>query len=176
MLWLLMQQKAESRRLARVAACDPVTAIAHRQAFSGNVENVLSQSGAFILLDIDDFRRVNDRYGRDVGDLCLRALAQRLRELTRTTDVIGRLDGPSFAVHLPGAMMQHAGDIAQRLSDGLLIMIDGRPLRLTISAGVVFADGHTSLDQLIFTAERALDRAKLQGRARVEMDVTPFAA
>ncbi len=173
---MFVHQRAENRRLAQVAACDPVTAISHRQAFATKVQRVLSQSGVMILLDIDDFRRVNDRHGRDVGDLCLRALAQRIRELTRATDVIGRLDGPCFGVYLPGAMMRDATDIAQRLSDGLMVVVEGRTLRMTTSVGVVFADGGTALDRLIFAAERALDRAKLQGRARVEVDVTPFAA
>lgn len=175
-LWILALVGHEHQRLKRMTEMDPVTALANRQTFVQRMRRVQCQSGMLLLLDIDHFKSINDRRGRHGGDLCLMALAQRFREVTRDTDIVGRLDGASFAIYLPGATAEMAHDVADRLSQGILIATDSGVTRVTTSVGAVFADGQTSLDRLLLDAEWALDRAKLQGRARVVLDTLPLVA
>lgn len=176
LLWLLAAVGKDQRRLAQVHGIDPVTGLPNRDSFCRRLQPVLRQSGVLLLLDIDDFRTINDRRGRQAGDLCLMALAQQFRDLTRDTDVIGRMDGPTFAVYLPGATVEHAYRIAGRLSLGAQLMREGSVLKFTTSVGAVFADGEMPIADLLRGAEAALERAKLNGRATVVLDAFPLVA
>lgn len=164
------------RRLMQVRTRDPVTGLPNRTQFLALTTRALPQSGVLLFLDIDHFKALNDRRGRRAGDLCLMALAQRFRELTRKTDILGRLDGAVFAIYLPGAPVEVARELGDRLSQGLEILTGGGIVRVTVSAGAVLADGCTPLEQLLRDADRALERAKLQGRARMILAELPAAA
>jgi len=176
LLWVLAILGREQSRMRVLEDVDPITALSNRYCFTRQTRRVLAQSGALMLLDIDDFRSINDRRGRRVGDLCLMALSQRFRELTRASDVVGRLDGATFAVYLPGATVEQAEDIADRLSQGILVVNEGCSTYVTTSVGVVLANGRTPLDRLLKDADAALERAKLQGRAKVVVNVVQVAA
>ncbi len=174
--WILVTRAQERRRLRRVTDMDPVTALSNQRSFVSQAQSVLSQSGVLLLLDIDHFREINDRGGRRVGDLCLMALAQRFRELIRSTDIVGRFDGATFAIYLPGTTLEQAHTIADRLSRGVIVVNEEVATRATASVGLVFANGRTALDHLLRNAGGALERAKLQGRACVVSDEAPLAA
>jgi diguanylate cyclase (GGDEF)-like protein len=164
------------RRMLHVKTCDLVTGLPNRGHFLARAGRALPQSGVLLLLDIDHFKRLNDAHGHRAGDLCLMALAQRFRELTRSTDILGRLDGAVFAIYLPGAPIETARDIGGRMSEGLEVVAGDRILRVTISVGAVVSDGCTPLDHLMREADKALDRAKLQGRARMIVEEMAEAA
>lgn len=164
------------RRMLHVKTCDPVTGLPNRGHFLARTSRALPQSGVLLLLDIDHFKALNDARGHRAGDLCLMALAQRFRELTRSTDILGRLDGAVFAIYLPGAPIETARDIGGRMSEGLAVVDGNRVLQVTISVGAVVADGCTPLEQLMREADKALDRAKLQGRARMIVEEMAEAA
>lgn len=176
LLWALAHAARIERRLLHVKTCDPVTGLPNRGHFFARTSRALPQSGVLLLLDIDHFKALNDTRGHRAGDLCLMALAQRFRELTRSTDIVGRLDGAVFAIYLPGAPIEIARDIGGRMSEGLAVVDGNRVLRVTISVGAVVADGCTPLEQLMREADRALDRAKLQGRARMIVEELAEAA
>ena len=163
-------------RLKALSDLDPGTALLNRTAFVRRAQRVLPQAGAMLLVDVDDFKGINHRRGRSAGDLCLMALAQRFRELTRLSDVVGRLDGASFAIYLPGATVEQAHEIAERLCEGAIIVTPKGKLRLTTSVGAVLADGRTPLEVLLRDADLALDRAKLKGRSCVVLDDLSLAA
>lgn len=158
------------QRLMRIRTCDPVTGLPNRVDFLAKTTRVLPQSGMLLLFDIDHFKALNDTRGHRAGDLCLMAMALRFRELTRRTDILGRLDGAVFAIYLPGAPIETARTIGDRMSEGLEVIDRGQVLRVTVSVGAVVADGCTSLDRLMREADKALDRAKLQGRARMILE------
>lgn len=166
-LWALAHAARSEHMLTQLRSHDRVTGLPDRVQFLARTSRALPQSGVLLLLDIDNFKAFNDARGRRAGDLCLMALAQRLRELTRRTDILGRLDGGVFAVYLPGAPVEVARLIGDRLSPGLVLLTERGTLRVTISVGAVLADGLTPLDVLLRDADQALDRAKLQGRARM---------
>ena len=163
-------------RVRAIGASDNLTGLLNRAAFCAAVTRVVSQNGVLLALDIDHLSAINSNHGRGAGDICLMALAQRCRELTRQSDVIGRLDGAAIAIYLPGVPAEAASEIAERLKDGIQVCTRGQVLRATISVGAVVARGQPSIETLLRFAERALDRAKLEGRARVIMRGWPKAA
>lgn len=175
-LWAFSRVACLERRLFNVQNCDPTTGLPNRGHFLGRLQRALPQSGVLLLLDVDNLKAFNTFRGHDAGDLCLMALAHRFRELTRSTDILGRLDGAVFAIYLPGAPVEMARDLGARLSEGLEVVDRGQVLRVTVSVGAVVADGCTPLDHLLRNADRALDRAKLQGRARMVVEDLPEAA
>ena len=167
LLWAFARVARLEQRLFKVQNCDPTTGLSNRGHFLQRLQRALPQSGVLLLLDIDNLKAFNTFRGHRAGDLCVMALAQRVRELTCGTDIIGRLDGAVFGIYLPGAPVETARAIGDRLSAGLKVVDRGQVLRVTVSVGAVVADGCTPLDTLLRDADRALDRAKLQGRARM---------
>jgi diguanylate cyclase (GGDEF)-like protein len=134
-----------------------------------------AQPLAVILLDLDNFKRINDTHGHLAGDLVLRAIADRLKGQLRDDDLIGRFGGDEFAVLLPGTGGGEASRIAERLRasivDEPIVIGDGRRdgvrTDATISIGVAEIATGCDLTDLIAGADAALYRAKNAGRNRV---------
>jgi diguanylate cyclase (GGDEF)-like protein len=123
---------------------------------------------ALILLDIDDFKQVNDRWGHQEGDRILRELAKTMGEETRESDICCRFGGEEFAVILPftGDPLE-ARMIAERIRAGAA-RLESRGQGITISAGLAQGDASTPTAQaLVERADRALYRAKREGKNRV---------
>ncbi|MDX1658028.1 MAG: sensor domain-containing diguanylate cyclase [Nitriliruptorales bacterium] len=130
---------------------------------------------SLILMDIDFFKKVNDRFGHPSGDELLRAFARLSSRVVRSTDVICRYGGEEFAIILPGTTLGQATQVAERLREAIarsnFTGADGRYLgRVTASFGVAsFAEGLPSRGDLIQRADQALYEAKESGRNRVEV-------
>jgi diguanylate cyclase (GGDEF)-like protein len=123
-----------------------------------------------VLLDIDHFKLVNDRYGHGCGDLVLRRFAEEARRIVRGCDALGRWGGEEFLLLMPETALESARVGAERLRqmlEGLLIESGGETLQVTLSAGVAQIDGAESIEMLVERADRALYAAKAQGRNRV---------
>jgi diguanylate cyclase (GGDEF)-like protein len=124
-----------------------------------------------IMLDIDRFKLVNDRYGHPLGDIVLRQLSECCRGNVRTIDIVGRYGGEEFFILLPEADLSQAVQVAERLRQ-LLAELDVQSpqgeIRITVSAGVatLTPEVHT-LEALIAQTDRELYRAKNAGRNRV---------
>jgi diguanylate cyclase (GGDEF)-like protein len=112
---------------------------------------------------------INDTWGHSVGDVCLAAIADRLRRTLRPGDIAGRLGGEEFSIFLPGATVEQARAIGDRLCRTIAVEAEGadRDVRLTMSIGASFGESSTPLDRLMAQADRALYRAKAEGRARM---------
>jgi diguanylate cyclase (GGDEF)-like protein len=116
-----------------------------------------------IMLDIDEFKRVNDRYGHFAGDRVIAAVASQLK---RCTGIVGRLGGEEFCL-LVERDLAHACELAQELRSALAdapLMLDGSPINVTASFGVAQWQQDDSIDQLLRRSDRALYRAKNWGR------------
>jgi diguanylate cyclase (GGDEF)-like protein len=129
---------------------------------------------ALLLIDVDDFKALNDQHGVAAGDAALREIAMLLVDGQRSVDVVARYGGEEFAVILPETGMQGAVAIATRLRQRIAEhrFGEGRKLELTVSCGVS-AYPHpelTTKEELIQRADRALFRAKGSGRNRVQAD------
>jgi diguanylate cyclase (GGDEF)-like protein len=123
------------------------------------------------LLDLDHFKRVNDRYGHAAGDRVLRSLASLIRLRARRGDAAGRYGGEEFLLVLPGCRLASACELVDQLRvdfAAATIEHSGRRVRASFSAGVAEWQGEESADSLLARADEALYRAKQAGRNRVE--------
>ncbi len=161
-----------SRELLRMATIDPLTDLPNRRAFFERAgETTLRRAGSppasMLMFDIDHFKRINDTWGHDVGDLVLKAIADVVR---RAPGHPGRLGGEEFAVLLDGWDLLDAHREAERLRMAVQNMTVDAPLSrisVTISIGIAEHGVGQSVDQLLKQADIALYAAKTGGRNRV---------
>lgn len=163
-------------QLMQAGETDQMTGLLQRLPFLRHTERKLLQTGVLMMLDIDGLGQINAKHDHHAGDLCLMALAIRLREVTRATDVVGRIDGATIAVYLPGAPLEAGRTVAERLAQGIQVLTGTARFEVTVSVGVAVADGETPLSKLMQRAEAALLRAKARGRAQVMMSDEQLAA
>jgi len=165
------------------AVTDELTNLANRRRFMEVVELELKRAERFqsplglLLVDLDDFKLVNDRFGHGTGDEVLRALSDVFRESLRDVDLAARLGGEEFAVLLPETDYSGAAGVAERLRASLasleLASPDGEGFGVTASFGVAVYPEAQSVNELLRTADAALYRAKAQGKNRVALAPTP---
>jgi two-component system cell cycle response regulator len=123
------------------------------------------------VFDLDHFKKVNDTYGHDAGDMVLREVALRLRAITRDNDVVARIGGEEFAVITPYATTEQLLSVAERyrtMISSLNVQIGNVVLKPTISIGVATnSDGTDNAQDFFKAADRKLYQAKREGRNRV---------
>jgi diguanylate cyclase (GGDEF)-like protein/PAS domain S-box-containing protein len=171
------ERKRAEALLLELATTDGLTGLANRRHFMerGNAElgraRRTGQQVSCIMLDVDHFKKVNDTYGHEAGDLVLKTIARTAREILRSIDVLGRLGGEEFAAVLPETGLEAALLVAERLREavaGMGLACEGRPLAVTMSLGVAqVLSTEESLDGLLKRADEALYEAKQTGRNRV---------
>ena len=126
---------------------------------------------AFLLLDIDDFKVINDTYGHPQGDMVLQQIAESGRSALRRGDVFGRIGGEEFAAVFPGCAPDMAMQVAERLQrqiQQLSFNHDDRTFGITVSQGLTnLTDEDESLDSLFARADAAMYEAKRQGKNRI---------
>jgi len=155
----------------RRAATDDLTTLFNRRALKDAMAAGDPWHSALVLLDLDNFKHVNDTLGHPAGDVALRHVAQLLKGSLRVGDIAARVGGEEFAVWLPGTDLALALEIAERLRALVAereFRHQGSGHRLTISCGVSACPqpvGHP--DNLMSAADTALYRAKREGRNRV---------
>lgn len=131
------------------------------------------------LLDLDHFKRINDRMGHQVGDHALRAFARAAGSGLRASDVLGRWGGEEFLLLLPEAPVPEAVSVINRIREELkrlAFQIDGVEVNVTFSAGLAQHEPGESIDQLLERADHMLYRAKERGRNRTELADSNFDA
>ena len=164
------------------ARTDPLTGLGNRREILRQVETEISRSKRFkrtfsiVLLDLDEFKNVNDSYGHAAGDLVLREISQKIREVVRSIDTCGRWGGEEFLLVLPETDLSGAIRVAENLRKAvqtLDINIDQFTIHITLSAGVSEYQPGQSTDDCIKQADAALYRAKRAGRNRVSQPERP---
>jgi diguanylate cyclase (GGDEF)-like protein len=167
-----------NQELHRLAMLDGLTRVANRRHFDDyllqqwTLLTRLQQPLSLILVDVDEFKRYNDRYGHLAGDDCLKQIAQTLSDtIMRPTDLVTRYGGEEFAIVLPFTALEGAQQVAQAIQSAVLKL--GLPHanstvsdRLTLSLGVscIVPQPELSIETLISTADKALYQAKEKGR------------
>ena len=159
-----LKQVAEERRLE--AMHDPLTALPNRRAFSEAMQEAIArgEGGAVLLLDLDDFKDVNDTLGHTAGDALLRVTGMRLEN--ETDGMVGRLGGDEFAVLLPGVSVASATELAHRLRSAITqpVMMNDVELITAASIGVAeLADSAGTSDDVLARADVAMYAAKEAG-------------
>src|SRR5690606_4885029 len=122
---------------------------------------------AVLLLDLDNFKLINDQYGHAVGDRVLHDFSRSVRSVLRPVDLLGRYGGEEFTVLLPGLGREEAGAMAHRLRDAIRPASGLPPSAVSIGLAALSECVH-SIDDLLIGADRALYRAKRNGRNRLE--------
>jgi len=176
MLDVSARKEAEAR-LAHLALHDELTGLPNRMLLVDRVERALLEnrrSGrcvAVVFIDIDHFKRVNDTLGHAAGDVLLATVARRLSDAARESDTVARMGGDEFVACVPGVGgEEEALTIASRLVRlaGAPVDLDGRELRIGLSAGVAVSRPGSTTSDLLRESDDALYAAKHAGRGRVE--------
>jgi diguanylate cyclase (GGDEF)-like protein len=159
------------------AATDGLTGLPNKRAVTDAMKRLFAQAStttsplALLLIDLDHFKQINDKWGHPVGDQVLANVGAVLRSVLRAGDFAGRNGGEEFAVLLPDTRISAALEIAERIRAAVAgISVSGADVSVTASLGVVgFPDHGTALDRLERLADAALYIAKREGRNRVEL-------
>ena len=178
------QRKNLERELQRLATTDMLTGIANRRAFLETAESAYAHSChsgeplTLLMLDLDHFKAINDRYGHLEGDRALVAFAQAVKSQLRASDAVGRLGGEEFGVLLPLTTLAEGLEAAHRILQSVraLQLSDdtGQAYRITTSLGVgAFRQNDRSLRDMLDRADQALYLAKHRGRDQIASLETP---
>ncbi len=168
--------EGELRRLSEEVSTDALTQVANRrglaQAFDAECARMVRDEGALLsigLLDIDNFKKLNDSLGHAAGDNALRMLAQTVRDRLRPVDTVARFGGEEFVVLLPGSPVHEGQQALTRLQRSLsssLFMHEGKEVFVTFSAGVTQWRRDEAIDVALERADEALYEAKRTGKNR----------
>jgi len=166
-----------NEKLETLASLDPLTELLNRRGF----ERVLIREIAWakrnatelqmILIDLDDFKGINDTYGHDIGDTVLREIGLRLRQILRTTDYVSRIGGDEFIILLPQTKFEEGVNISERVRDIISkvpIITESRPIKVTASLGLMTVPKDIKdIDMLLKKTHPLLKESKLLGKNQV---------
>jgi diguanylate cyclase (GGDEF)-like protein len=176
-LVLIWSRSERMQELQRQASHDPLTGLKNRRRFGEDLRTELARShrdksvGAVLMLDLDNFKQVNDTLGHPAGDRVIAEIAGVLGERMRTTDVVGRIGGDEFAVVLPHCELDEAEDIADAIAKTIrLHALPGEAAPITASIGIAtFGPRSGGIEDVLSAADSALYEAKRAGRDTVRV-------
>ena len=172
--FILLDKEKQDLELLKAASFDGLTNILNRKTFISRSKELISlclrkqEKISFLLIDIDDFKKINDKYGHFVGDAVLQDFADTLKKQLRDYDLFGRYGGEEFAILLPGADEKAVQEVAERLRSTIEnSSVDaGSNIKYTISVGFfsILPGEETDIDMLYKLCDQALYLAKSQGK------------
>jgi diguanylate cyclase (GGDEF)-like protein/PAS domain S-box-containing protein len=175
----ISQRKQLEAELFKQASTDALTGINNRRHFLALAEQEVRRSRRFerslsaIMVDIDHFKPINDKFGHATGDAVIKAVVKICQDTLRNYDLIGRLGGEEFAIMLPETDAEGARIVAERVREKIheaQIVADRSVVTCTISIGVaMLRDSDGTIDELLHRADMALYKAKQGGRNKVEL-------
>lgn len=166
-------QLGATARLLQRASTDALTGLLNRGAFERDLRVHIAEAAccgwtlSLLVLDVDHFKGFNDQFGHGFGDLVLQRLAAKIQACARTHDQVGRVGGEEFAAILPGASLQRALGVAERVRNGIALDPGIAPgHRVTVSVGVAClpAGSTCSGEEALAMADTHMYRAKAEGR------------
>jgi len=173
----ITERKRLEEDLRAQAATDPLTGVPNRRSFETTARREVERARryakpfAVLALDIDHFKKVNDTYGHDIGDIVLKGMTRICLDKLRVTDILARLGGEEFAMLLPETDIEAATTLAERLRVAIAttpIVTAKGPLPITASLGVAqYAPNEPTIDAALKRADEALYEAKHSGRNKI---------
>lgn len=173
-------REVENHRLMlqinRLAHTDGMTGLANRRAFMGQAEEALighdyeAEGLAVFIVDLDHFKRVNDQYGHDAGDIVLKCVSDRMARALPRAALLARLGGEEFAVMVKHKSMADLHDIADSLREAVGATpcnVGAYAITVTISIGIGLSDARDTISDVLSRADVALYDAKHDGRNRI---------
>lgn len=181
------ERKKLEHELEHQARTDFLTGIPNRRHFLNLADLELARARRYgrpfsvLMLDLDLFKNINDRYGHRVGDLTLQKVVEVCRQILREVDIVGRLGGEEFGILLPETDPEQALQVADRVRQAVaaatVALPDGGMVGITTSIGVAtYGEADPDVEGVLIRADRALYEAKRAGRDRVSDDGKPSAA
>jgi diguanylate cyclase (GGDEF)-like protein len=176
--FLLLCKEDDDRTMALLATTDSLTGLVNRRAFFERTDSArllaarLRSPISLMMIDIDHFKKLNDRFGHATGDEALCVFADTARTALREHDIMGRLGGEEFALVLPGTDLEGAKQAAERLRSAVsaaVLPTSGNQYTMTVSIGVVVIGPNEHINSALARADHALYAAKSAGRDRVEI-------
>lgn len=167
-----------ARRLCDLMSQDSLTGLLKHTKIKAQLANELSRAirrnarMAFIMIDIDHFKHVNDNYGHMAGDHVIKSLSRLLQQRMRKSDSIGRYGGEEFAVVLPDAGIDDANRVIEMIRErfsNISFVHEGKEFQVTLSAGVSGFPAYNNAEEIIKSADKALYMAKEDGRNRIAL-------
>jgi diguanylate cyclase (GGDEF)-like protein len=173
-LALTMQKLREAAdEVTKLASIDPLTGLFNRRYFDARLEAELQRSRrhgeplTLLMVDIDNFKAINDEHGHMVGDRLLRCVSERLRRGVRIFDVCSRYGGDEFAILMPSSNVDTAVLVAERIRTSVRAHCGQAAASVTVSVGIAHSDGRER--ELLSIADRALLEAKAMGKNAVRV-------
>ncbi|MEX2374107.1 MAG: diguanylate cyclase, partial [Dehalococcoidia bacterium] len=171
----LKTREAVEDELRQQAMHDPLTGLPNRLFLAARLEQEKQRAleahapAALCVIDIDDFKRVNDSFGHSAGDELLVVSAQRLQQALRETDIVARVGGDEFVVLIGDASDATIDAVTTRIIEhlGAPVIVAGHEVRATVSIGVALVHAESAPDQAFRDADAAMYLAKARGRDQV---------
>jgi len=168
--------------LRNLAVTDPLTGVYNRRHFLEELQREMSRSNrsacpfSLIMLDVDHFKEVNDRFGHEAGDRVLKELTEMIRKRIRTSDLLARWGGEEFMILMVNTNLPPAATLAEDLLQQLKVRTFAGIGRVTASFGVAAYRTGEGVDELLTRVDNLLYQAKRGGRSRLACDPDPSAA
>ncbi|NQT61131.1 MAG: GGDEF domain-containing protein [Bacteroidetes bacterium] len=169
----------QSRKLREIARIDNLTGLLNRRSFFEiahleikrvRVESKFNSQSFVMMMDLDHFKQINDKFGHHAGDNCLRYFAKTLKTCLRNNDAIGRLGGEEFAVVITGSDIETAKSLAERIrqtTEGSIVPFQDSTISFTVSIGItMLGEAEDDISEALKRADRVMYRAKKEGRNR----------
>lgn len=174
-----MELEEKNKQLEYISNFDPLTDLFNRRYFERRIENEISRikrygnESCLLILDLDNFKIVNDSFGHPIGDSLLKSIATLLSKQLRESDLISRLGGEEFAILLVNTNLDQGKSVAEKIRvciENQIFIIEGHEINITISIGVSSLNNNIdSFGKGYRNADKALYSAKSNGRNRVEI-------
>ncbi|NJN73666.1 MAG: diguanylate cyclase, partial [Limnothrix sp. RL_2_0] len=171
--------KKSEEHLLRLANHDPLTNLPNRKFFNEKIQQLVKEAQqeeqlvSLLFLDLDGFKPVNDNFGHDMGDVLLKAVAQRIKNCLRATDIVSRLGGDEFTILLPRIKKPlDSSIVAEKILKTVSspYMLQGNQIQITVSIGIsVYPFDNQDTSELIKLADQAMYEAKRSGRNQYKM-------
>jgi two-component system cell cycle response regulator len=161
-----------NKKVTREANIDPLTGVLNRRGLQNRLVLLKDPLLSLLILDLDDFKVVNDTFGHNTGDEVLKKVATGVRSLIRKVDLFSRLGGDEFVIVMPGLEIEQAKIVAERIRDhiaNLPVLVGNGSVHITASFGLTgtYVDGTRKMDDLLELADSALYQGKNQGKNQI---------
>ena len=177
---ILLQQKEledKNKELQHIATYDSLTELVNRRCFEEQVSNVMLSierhggEACLLLIDVDDFKTINDKYGHPIGDKVLQRLASIMKSQLRRIDIVSRIGGDEFAIILVNTDIKAAKLVGEKLKNSIekdTLIIDEQEINMTVCIGITSIDNKTdSYEEAYKYADKALYMVKTMGKNQV---------